>query len=142
MEQKNKEFPEEKYSTNFSVEFPEKFNLPSCTIMEVNKPKYSNSKWESMEIEFIDPVKYSISKSLFKLIEIIEECDGPKLFSFTIKIFDRTGSNVVEEWKIDVSGIEMIDFGDLNRKIDINDALIKPKLIIKPLFCELVDNKI
>lgn len=46
MEQKNKELPEEKYSTNFIVEFPEEFKLPSWTIMEVNKPKYSNSEWQ------------------------------------------------------------------------------------------------
>lgn len=45
-----------KRKDRFLVKFPEIFNFQEWSIEKINKPKFSEDKWENIKIEFIDPI--------------------------------------------------------------------------------------
>lgn len=42
------------------------------SVQKINKPKFSDGKWENIKIEFIDPIAPSTSQSLFKIVEFLK----------------------------------------------------------------------
>lgn len=131
---------EKKHVDRFLVEFPEEFNLPSWTIIKLNKPQLVNSEWLPIEITFVDPIEKSVSKSLYELIKIVKELKkggSSTLFHFKIKILGLTG-DIVEMWKIGVKDIFSIDFGKLDYFPSLTNQCIEPKLMLVPKFCKYV----
>lgn len=123
-----------KYNNRFIVEFPEKFDINKWVIKNINKPKYTNSEWENIKIEFYDPIRPSTSQALFNIVNFIElHKDKKKLFDIYIKSLDPTGC-VIEKWVISVEKVLTINFGDLEYN---NDELQTPYIIIKPINCIL-----
>ena len=126
---------EPKMNNRFLVEFPEQFNLQQRSIQKINKPKFTNGKWENIKIEFIDPIAPSTSQSLFKIVEFLKTNvnDSKTLFSIKIKSLDPTGVEV-EEWVVNVKKVLTINFGELDYG---DDKIQQPYLILKPLDCIL-----
>jgi len=126
---------EPKRNSRFLVEFPEQFNVQQWSIQKINKPKFSDGKWENIKVEFIDPIAPSTSQSLFKVVEFLKTNvnDSKTLFSIKIKSLDPTGVEV-EEWVINVEKVLTIDFGELDYG---DDKIQQPYLILKPLNCIL-----
>ena len=126
---------EPKRNDRFLVEFPKQFNIQPWCIQKINKPKFTDGKWEDIRIDFIDPIGPSTSRCLFKIVNFIESnsCDNRKLFEVRIKSLDPTGVGV-EEWVVNVEKVLTINFGEL----DYGDCESqKPFLILKPLNCVL-----
>lgn len=126
---------EPKTNNRFLVEFPEQFNVRQWSTQKINKPKFSDGKWENIKIEFIDPIVPSTSQSLFKIVEFLKTNVNDKkiLFDIKIKSLDPTGVEV-EEWVVNVEKVLTINFGEL----DYGDYKIQqPYLILKPLDCIL-----
>jgi hypothetical protein len=126
---------EPKRNDRFLVEFPEQFNVQQWSIQKINKPKFTDGKWENIKVEFIDPIAPSTSQSLFKIVEFlkINVNDSKILFNIKIKSLDPTGVGV-EEWVIDVEKVLTINFGELDYG---DDKIQQPYLILKPLNCVL-----
>jgi hypothetical protein len=124
----------------FIVEFPEQFGIQLWHVSTASKPKYSGSKWENMEVTFIDPIgPPSTSHLLFKLIETLEilqkvkSSDSP-IFMYKLMSLDPTGV-VVETWEISVGEVLSVDFGkDLDYS---SDELQMPKIVMRPMYCVL-----
>ena len=69
---------EPKRKNRFAVSFPDDFGIVPWVIKSITRPKYTfsskgKSKWDIIEIVFVDPISPSTSESLFKLIAKIEE---------------------------------------------------------------------
>jgi hypothetical protein len=127
---------EPKRNNLFLVEFPKQFNLKSWTIQKINKPNYTNNKWENIKIEFIDTIAApSASQSLFKIVEFLKtnENDSKILFEIKINSLDPTGV-AIDEWVVYVKNVPTINFGELDYS---NDELQTPFLIVEPLNCVL-----
>lgn len=126
---------EPKINSRFLVEFPEQFNVQQWSIQKINKPKFSDGKWENIKIEFIDPIVPSTSQSLFKIVEFLKTNvnDSKTLFNIKIKSLDSAGVEV-EEWVVNVEKILTINFGELDYDCD---KIQQPYLILKPLDCIL-----
>lgn len=126
---------EPKRNSRFLVEFPEQFNIQQWSIQKINKPKFSEGKWENIKIEFIDPIAPSTSQSLFKIVEFLKTNvnDSKTLFDVKIKSLDSTGVEV-EEWVVNVEKVLTINFGELDYG---DDKIQQPYLILKPLNCIL-----
>jgi hypothetical protein len=126
---------EPKRNHRFVVEFPEQFNIESFAVQKINKPKFSNGKWENIKVEFVDLIGPSTSQSLFGIVKFLEnnKNDSKILFELKIKSLDPTGVEV-EEWLIYVEEVSIINFGELDYG---DDGIQKPYLIIKPLKCIL-----
>ena len=126
---------EPKRNNRFLVEFPEQFNVHQLSIQKINKPKFTDGKWENIKVEFIDLIAPSTSQSLFKIVEFlkINVNDSKILFNIKIKSLDPTGVGV-EEWVIDVEKVLTINFGELDYG---DDKIQQPYLILKPLNCVL-----
>ncbi len=126
---------EPKRNDRFLVEFPEQFNVHQWSIQKINKPKFTDGKWENIKVEFIDPIAPSTSQSLFKIVEFlkINVNDSKILFNIKIKSLDPTGVGV-EQWVIDVEKVLTINFGELDYG---DDKIQQPYLILKPLNCVL-----
>jgi len=125
---------EPKYNHRYLVKFPIEFNFPEYAFIKVNKPKFTNGKWEPIQLVFVDPIAPSTSQCLFALLESIKDKKEQKiLFSFSIQSLDPCGT-VIEDWKIHVGQEVSIDFGNL----DYSDESIQtPKMIVKPVYCVL-----
>lgn len=126
---------EPKRNNRFIVEFPEIFGIEKNSITKVNKPKFTDNKWEDIRVDFVDLIGPSTSQSLYKIIDFINknDDDNKKLFGFIIASLDPTGM-VVETWRIDVEKVLTINFGEL----DYSDTETqKPYLIVRPLNCVL-----
>jgi hypothetical protein len=126
---------EPKRNNRFLVEFPEQFNVQLWSIKKINKPKFTDGKWENIKVEFIDPIAPSTSQSLFKIVDFlkINVNDSKILFNIKIKSLDPTGVGA-EEWVIDVEKVLTINFGELDYG---DDKMQQPYLILKPLNCVL-----
>ena len=126
---------EPKRNNRFLVEFPEQFNVQQWGVQKINKPKFSDGKWENIKIEFIDPIAPSTSQSLFKIVEFLKTNvnDSKTLFDVKIKSLDPTGVEV-EEWVVNVEKVLTINFGELDYS---DDKIQQPYLILKPLDCIL-----
>jgi hypothetical protein len=126
---------EPKRNNRFLVEFPEQFNVQLWSIKKINKPKFTDGKWENIKVEFIDPIAPSTSQSLFKIVDFlkINVNDSKILFNIKIKSLDPTGVGA-EEWVIDVEKVLTINFGELDYG---DDKIQQPYLILKPLNCVL-----
>jgi len=124
-----------KRNNRFLVEFPEQFEIVKWSIQKINKPKFTDDKWENIKIEFIDPIGPSTSQSLFMIVEFIKNYKGDDkiLFEIKIKSLDPTGLEI-EEWIIYVEKIITINFGELDYA---NNDVQTPFIIIKPLKCIL-----
>jgi hypothetical protein len=135
MEKLNVTQYEPKRNNRFLVEFPEQFNVQQWSIQKINKPKFSDGKWENIKIEFIDPIAPSTSQSLFKIVEFLKTNvkDSKTLFDIKIKSLDPTGVEV-EEWIVNVEKVLTISFGELDYG---DDKIQQPYLILKPLDCIL-----
>ena len=126
---------EVKRNDRFSVEFPEQFNIQSWSVQKINKPKFTDGKWENIRVDFIDSIVPSTSQCLFDVVNFIKtnNSDNKNLFEVRIKSLDPTGE-VVEEWLICVENVLTINFGELDYG---NHEFQKPFLILKPLNCVL-----
>ena len=126
---------EPKRNNRFLVELPEQFNVQQWSIQKINKPKFTDGKWENIKIEFIDPIAPSTSQSLFKIVEFLKTNvnDSKTLFSIKIKSLDPTGVEI-EEWVVNVEKVLTINFGELDYG---DDKMQQPYLILKPLDCIL-----
>ena len=124
---------EPKRNNRFLIEFPEVLPIESWMVHSIERPKYVNYIWEDIEIVFIDTINKSTSEALFKFIEYAEkhkESQSPLLVIY-ISMLDSTGV-AVEKWEIGVKDLISIDFGFLDYG---NDNIVKPKMILKPLYC-------
>lgn len=126
---------EPKKNNRFLVEFPEEFDIKSWSIEKINKPKYTDDKWENIRVDFIDPIGPSTSQRLFEIVNFLKKNNGgdKNLFEVNIKSLDQKGV-VVEEWVIYVEKVIAINFGDLEYS---SYEIQKPFLILKPLYCIL-----
>jgi len=126
---------EPKTNNRFLVEFPEQFNVHQLTVQKINKPKFTDGKWENIKIEFIDPIVPSTSQSLFKIVEFLKtDVNNSKtLFVFRIKALDAIGVEI-EEWVVDVEKVLTINFGEFDYS---DDKIQQPHIILKPLNCVL-----
>lgn len=126
---------EPKRNNRFLVELPEQFNVQQWSIQKINKPKFTDGKWENIIIEFIDTIAPSTSQSLFKIVEFLKTnvSVSKTLFSIKIKSLDPTGAEV-EEWVVNVEKVLTINFGELDYG---DDKIQQPYLILKPLDCIL-----
>ncbi|MFW5847366.1 MAG: hypothetical protein ACOCVF_00405 [bacterium] len=133
-DQKIKDY-EPKTMSRFVVKFPNQFNIFDWTITKINKPKFTNGKWEDMKIVFVDPIGLSTSKGLYNIIDFLKKDvnDNKSLFNIKIKLLDPTGIEI-EEWVIYVEEVLTINFGELDYS---NDNIQEPYLILKPLNCVL-----
>jgi hypothetical protein len=130
---------------SFIVEFPEEFNIESFAVQKINKPKFTNNKWENIRIDFIDPISPSTSQGLFRIVDFLNKKHNnfffkflknnqiKKLFEIKIKSLDPTGDDV-ELWIISIEKVLTINFGELDYG---NNEIQKPFLIVKPLDCML-----
>ena len=134
---------EPKRQNRFLVNFPENFEIPPWCVKSLTRPKYTfsnkgKSKWDMMEIVFVDPISPSTSESLFGLISKIGELkrsqkSGQDLFTFNVATLDPTGVEV-ENWKIDVRSVVYIDFGFANYE---SDEVQTPIMVLRPSNCVL-----
>jgi hypothetical protein len=126
---------EPKRNNRFLVEFPEQFNIELWAVQKINKPKFTDGKWEDIKIEFIDPIGPSTSQSLFGIVNFLKtnNSNDKKLFDVKIKSLDPTGVEV-EEWVVEVEKVLTINFGELDYA---DDKIQQPYLILKPLNCIL-----
>ena len=126
---------EPKRNNRFIVIFPEQFNIESFVIQKINKPKFTDGKWENIKVDFIDPIGPSASQGLYKIINFLPEVNNENNELFNVKIIslDPIGEEI-EECLIYDGEILTINFGDLDYG---NDDFQKPYIIIKPLKCEL-----
>jgi hypothetical protein len=126
---------EPKRNNRFLVQFPEQFNVQQWSIKKINKPKFTDGKWEDIKIEFVDPIAPSTSQSLFKIVEFLKTNvnDSKILFEIKIKSLDPTGVEV-EEWVVNVEKVSTINFGELDYG---DDKIQQPYLVLKPLNCVL-----
>ena len=126
---------EPKKVNRFIVDFPEKFEIEPWTVQKIDKPNFTENKWENIRVDFIDPIGPSASKGLYKIIKFLEENKNSnnKMFDIFIKSLDPTGV-VVEEWVVSVQDVLTINFGKLDYG---NDDIQKPFLILQPLNCFL-----
>jgi hypothetical protein len=124
-----------KTNNRFLVEFPSRFNVQQLTVQKINKPKFTDGKWENIKIEFIDPIVPSTSQSLFKIVEFLKtDVNNSKtLFVFRIKALDAIGVEV-EEWIVEVEKVLTINFGEFDYG---DDTIQQPHIILKPLNCVL-----
>jgi len=124
-----------KTNNRFLVEFPSRFNVQQLTVQKINKPKFTDGKWENIKIEFIDPIAPSTSQSLFKIVEFLKtDVNNSKtLFVFRIKALDAMGLEI-EEWVVDVEKVLTINFGEFDYG---DDRIQQPYIILKPLNCVL-----
>jgi hypothetical protein len=124
-----------KTNNRFLVEFPSRFNVQQLTVQKINKPKFTDGKWENIKIEFIDPIVPSTSQSLFKIVEFLKtDVNNSKtLFVFRIKALDAIGVEI-EEWVVDVEKVLTINFGEFDYS---DDKIQQPHIILKPLNCVL-----
>jgi hypothetical protein len=125
-----------KYCNRYLVEFPEEFQFVKWCVRNINKPKFTNGKWENIKIEFSDPIGPSTSQGLYRVVEFLIKGKflGDKgMFDIKIQSLDPVGV-IIDEWIITVEEILTIDFGDLDYQ---NSDILKPYLIIKPLLCKL-----
>jgi hypothetical protein len=124
-----------KTNNRFLVEFPSRFNVQQLTVQKINKPKFTDGKWENIKIEFIDPIVPSTSQSLFKIVEFLKtDVNNSKtLFVFRIKVLDAIGVEI-EEWVVDVEKVLTINFGEFDYS---DDKIQQPHIILKPLNCVL-----
>jgi hypothetical protein len=126
---------EPKRNNRFLVEFPEQFNVQLWSIKKINKPKFTDGKWEDIKIEFVDPIAPSTSQSLFGIVNFLKtnNSNDKNLFDVKIKSLDPTGVEV-EEWVVNVEKVLTINFGELDYG---DDKIQQPYLILKPLNCVL-----
>lgn len=126
---------ESKRNNRFLVNFPKEFNLESWAVQKINKPKFTDEKWEDIKIEFIDPIVPSTSQSLFEIINFLKtnKNDNEILFEIKIISLDPTGIEI-EEWIIYVGKVLTINFGELSYS---DNGIQQPYLILKPLKCIL-----
>lgn len=126
---------EPKRSSRFLVEFPERFDIQSCSIQKINKPKFTDGKYENIRVDFIDPIGPSTSQRLFEMVNFLKtnKSDNKKLFEVKIKSLDPTGLEI-EEWVVFVEKVLTINFGELDYS---DDEIQKPFLILKPFDCVL-----
>lgn len=124
-----------KYGNLFVVKFPIQFNIEEWSLKKIDKPKYTNGKWENIRIDFVDPIRPSTSQSLFGIVKFLEnnKSDDKRLFDFTINSLDITGK-IIEEWLVSVEKVITINFGELEYA---NDDIQKPYMIVRPLYCFL-----
>jgi len=122
---------EPKRKNRFIITFPKEYDIDSWIVNTSTMPKYTNDKWENMEITFKDPIGYSTSERLYKLV--VTKDKSTILTQFTIDMLDPTGV-LVEKWLIGIQEIISIDFGDLDYS---NTDMLNPKIIIKPSYCIL-----
>lgn len=124
---------EPKKNNRFIVHFPSEFDIHEWSVQKINKPKFINGGWDNIRIDFIDMISPSVSKSLFKIIDIISNKtnDSKTLFEFKFNSLDPVGC-IIDEWIISVESILTINFGELDYSDDGNQ---KPYLIVKPLSC-------
>lgn len=127
MKENNQMQYEPKMKNRFLVEFPEQFKIESWMVQKINKPKFTNSQWQDIKIEFVDAVAPSTSQALFKVIEN----EAP--FVFNIKILDPTGIEV-EEWVVHVKRILTVDFGELDYAIT---EVQRVSMTVRPHNCVL-----
>lgn len=127
---------EPKRNNRFIVEFPEQFKIKPYVVQKINKPKFTDGKWNDIKIEFIDLVGSSVSKSLCLVIDFLKtkiESENSILFDIDIYSLDPTGVKI-ENWVINVEKVVTINFGDLAYG---DDNIQRPYLIVKPLNCVL-----
>jgi hypothetical protein len=131
---------EPKRNNRFYVEFDKKYNIPVWVVDSIDKPTYNfmDSKWEPIIVVLQDPVYLNIAKSVYKLYKDINDLDvfdDEEFFNFKIIGLSIDG-HIVEEWKIEVDFIELINFGSLS-VYDSNISTITIKII--PQNCILLD---
>lgn len=124
-----------KNQNKFQVRFPEQFDICSWMVQKINKPKFTDNKWENIKIEFIDPICPSTSQCLFKIVNFLinNKSHDKILFEIKIKTLGPT-EDEIEEWIISVEDILTINFGELSCE---NNEIQQPFLLIKPLYCTL-----
>jgi len=135
-----------KHIFRIKIEFPKEMNISSETVREANLPSQNGSKWNDINIQFIDFIFNSNSKTFFNLMK--KQCSFLNKikriflkkgisFCFEIKIVDSTNT-VVEIWKVNVEKIKSVDYGVLlytNEKID---TVQKINVSLKIKSCELI----
>jgi hypothetical protein len=114
----------------FRVEFPEKFGIDDFMVRHVDRPKWNNGKWETIEIELIDYIGPSTSQKVFH--NIINRYDDDLKFEFNIVALDPLNIPV-EKWNI-VADKFRIDFGEFKTKV-VDSCTIK--IFVEPLSCVL-----
>lgn len=122
---------EPKKNNRFFVEFPEQFNVRAWSVQKINKPKFTDGKWEDIKVEFIDVITPSTSQSLFKIVNFLQM--HKPAFDVKIKSLGPV-HDVVEEWVISVEKVLTINFGDFDYS---DDTIQRPYMILKPLNCIL-----
>lgn len=126
---------EPKRNNRFLVKFPEQFDVELCSILKINKPKFTDGQWENIRVDFVDLIGPSTSQSLFKIVNFLKtnDSDDKKLFDVKIQSLDPT-EEIIEEWVVYVEKVLTINFGELDYG---SDEIQKPFLILKPLNCIL-----
>ena len=126
---------EPKMNFRFLVQFPEGLGFAPNMVQKVSRPKFKDSKWQNIEIEFIDFIGPSTSLFLIELIKYVKEKEvGDILFDFYIHALDPVGC-IIETWKIEAKEFS-VDFGEYNYAVD---GMQNCKLIVTPYKCTLIN---
>ena len=75
-----------KLKNRFLVEFPEQFNVQTWVVQKINKPKFTDGKWEDIRVDFIDPISPSTSQSLFNIVNFIKSNNSGNRKLFEVRI--------------------------------------------------------
>lgn len=115
---------EPKKNNRFAVRLPEELNIPVWCVNEVSCPKMYRhllffSKWEDIEITFLDFISNSTSHSTRKNW-------NKKNFTIFIERLDPVGE-IVESWEVKIKRIKSIDFGGKISYYDDGLATVKVK---------------
>ena len=120
-----------KRNNRFLLIFPEEFEIPSYLVQKISNPIFNGAEWGEIKIEFIDPIGPSTTKSLIKMLSILQKETLKKasiLFEFQIQMLDPA-NDITEAWAFSVKQMPKIDLGKLDYS---NGKIRKPKMIIKP----------
>jgi len=118
----------------FLIEFPEEFNIKSWHVLRVNKPKFTDGKWENIKFIFNEPIGSSASIGLISIINYLNINKNKNLkFEIKLQSLDPVGL-VIEEWIIKVKNVLTIDFGELDYE---DNGFQYPNLVVEPLDCIL-----
>jgi hypothetical protein len=122
---------DERLGERLSERFGEKFEVKQRLIKKIQRPSYSNGRWNDIRIDFYDLYTQSITEFLFEVIEYMEAYkieEKPLCIDIKLQSLDPVGA-VSEEIIIKVDDFD-VNFGDYDKE-SIN--ITEPYLIIKPL---------
>jgi hypothetical protein len=125
------ELMEARSSSRFNVIFPEYLSLNQTLIKKINRPSFTNGKWNDIRIDFYDIMYPKLTEFLFDCIKcrnIYMKDDIMLRPHIELQSLDPIGS-IWENISIIVDDFIEINFGDYDKE---SNETPQPYMIIRP----------